>query len=273
MSHLHISIVTYAPDLSLLNQVLAHLGCALHHARQRCLFTEAHLIIVDNGPGTTWHESLQRVLDSIDLSATMQLLSGHDNIGYGAGHNLALQQSQGDYHLILNPDVLLQEDALSNGLAFLAEYPEVGLVTPMAWDEQGQRQYLCKRYPTVLDLAMRGFAPAGLRRRLQARLDRYEMRDQIDQAVFWDPPIVSGCFMLCRRAVLDQIQGFRPDYFLYFEDFDLSLRLAEVARLTYVPTVRIIHLGGYAARKGVRHIGLFLRSAVIFFHQHGWCWW
>ncbi|MBZ4193407.1 MAG: glycosyltransferase [Candidatus Contendobacter sp.] len=273
MTRLGVSIVTYAPNLPLLTQVLAQLGQALRHARQHGELTEARLILVDNGPGSGWREPLQQLLETTAGSVPFELLTGHGNLGYGAGHNLALQRSTADLHLILNPDVLLEEDALSVGLAFLAAYPEVGLVTPAVWDPAGQRQYLCKRYPTVLDLALRGFAPAGLRRWFQARLDRYELRDQIGDALFWDPPVVSGCFMLGRQASLAQVGGFRPEYFLYFEDFDLSLRLAAVSRLVYVPQIRIVHWGGHAARKGVRHISLFLRAAARFFQQHGWRWW
>jgi hypothetical protein len=297
---LSIAIVTHAPDLNLLATVLERLDRALRHARQRELVGEARLVVVDNGPGTDWREPLQRLLKEAALPATVDLVSGHGNVGYGAGHNLALVRvadslipnpehspsplvgeawgrgsgrSPVAYHVILNPDVLLEEDALSEGLAFLAAHPEVGLVTPAAWGQDGQRQYLCKRYPTVLDLALRGFAPAWLRRRFQARLDRYELRDQTGDAVCWDPPIVSGCFMLCRRAALDRVGGFRPEYFLYFEDFDLSLRLAAVTRLAYAPAVRIVHLGGHAARKGLRHIRLFVRAAAMFFNRHGWRWW
>ncbi|MBK8536006.1 MAG: glycosyltransferase family 2 protein [Candidatus Competibacteraceae bacterium] len=268
-----ISIVTYAPDLALLATVLDHLGRALRHASRLELPTEARLILVDNGPGTTWRQPLQQMLDAAALPARVDLLSGHGNIGYGAGHNLALNLGDSAYHLILNPDVWLKQDALSEGLAFLTVHPDVGWVAPAAWDEAGRRQYLCKRYPTVLDLALRGFAPAWLRQRFQTRLDRYELRDCTGDAVFWDPPIASGCFMLCRQAALNRITGFSPDYFLYFEDFDLSLRLATVSRIVYVPTVRIVHFGGHAARKGIHHIGLFLRAAMLFFNRYGWRWW
>ena len=273
MVSLSVAIVTHAPDLTVLAVVLERLGEALRHASQHGWLAEARLVLVDNGPGTGWRESLRRLLDAAALPATSELLSGHGNVGYGAGHNLALRGCGSDVHLILNPDVLLEEDALSAGLAFLAACPEAGLVAPAVWDGDGRRQYLCKRYPTVLDLALRGFVPARLRRWFQARLERYELRDQIGDAVFWDPPIVSGCFMLCRRVALDRVGGFQPEYFLYFEDFDLSLRLATAARLAYVPTARIVHLGGQAARKGVRHIGLFLRAAATFFNRHGWRWW
>ena len=271
---LSIALVTYAPDLAVLTSVLEHLSEALRYAEQCGLLTEARLTLVDNGPGPGWREPLQNLLDAAQLPVTVELLSGQGNVGYGAGHNLALWHSgSSDFHLILNPDVLLEEDALSEGLAFLAAHPDAGLVAPAAWDGQGRRQYLCKRYPTVLDLALRGFAPASLRRRFQARMDRYELRDRTGDEVLWDPPIASGCFMLCRRAALERVGGFRPEYFLYFEDFDLSLRLAAVTRLVQVPAVRVVHLGGNAARKGTRHIGLFLRAAAMFFNRHGWQWW
>ncbi|HOB61724.1 MAG TPA: glycosyltransferase [Candidatus Competibacteraceae bacterium] len=270
---LAVSIVTYAPDLAVLTAVLERLDQALRHARQGGLLEQARVIVVDNGPGSGWREPLQAALAAVQPSATVEVLSGHGNVGYGAGHDLAFQACREPIHLILNPDVLLEPDALSAGLVFLAAHPEAGLLSPAAWGENGQRQYLCKAYPTVLDLALRGFAPTGLRRRFQTRLDRYELREWTGDQPFWDPPIVSGCFMLCRRTALEQVGGFRPDYFLYFEDFDLSLRLAAVTRLASVPTMRVVHLGGHAARKGMRHIGLFLRAAALFFHRHGWRWW
>jgi GT2 family glycosyltransferase len=173
---------------------------------------------------------------------------------------------------VLNPDVLVAKDCLTEALLFLIAHPEVGLLTPAVVDGEGSRQYPCKRYPTVLDLFLRGFAPSFLRRLFQKRLDHYEMRDVIGDEVVWDVPIVSGCFMLFRHWVLKQLGGFSSAYFLYFEDFDISLRTARVARIAYVPKVRITHFGGRAADKGWRHISLFLSSLVTFYKQHGWRW-
>jgi GT2 family glycosyltransferase len=67
--------------------------------------------------------------------------------------------------------------------------------------------------------------------------------------------------MLCRTRELKNIGGFSPEYFLYFEDFDLSRRLEKKVLL---PTMKIIHLGGNTARKGLKHIKLFLKSYLIF---------
>lgn len=46
----------------------------------------------------------------------------------------------------------------------------------------------------------------------------------------WDPPIVSGCFMPFRTDVLKSLGGFDPRCFLYFKDYDLSLRTGSVTR-------------------------------------------
>ena len=68
---------------------------------------------------------------------------------------------------------------------------------------------------------------------------------------------MSGSFMLLRRKVIESTGGFDPAYFLYFEDFDWSVRLNRITRSAYVPTVRVVHHGGGAARKGWRHIVAF----------------
>lgn len=175
----------------------------------------------------------------------------------------------GDYHLVLNPDVEMAPDALEKALAFMEAHPECGLLTPLVYGTDGKRQFLCKRFPSVLDLALRGFAPSLLQQLFKKRLDRYQMADMPEDAVFWDPPIVSGCFMLFRGDVFKALHGFDPDYFLYFEDFDLSLRTAQISRIAFVPQVRIIHGGGYASRKGAWHIWQFVKSGLTFYRKFG----
>lgn len=50
------------------------------------------------------------------------------------------------------------------------------------------------------------------------------------------------------------------------------MRTGEYGYIAYVPDVRIVHYAGGAARKGVRHVYLFIRSAMTFFSLYGWKW-
>jgi GT2 family glycosyltransferase len=272
---LSVSIVVFRPDLKQLADTLRSLGVAAERAREAGALGRVELWLVDNGGALAagLEDTLAAALGRFVPWLSVEVLSSHGNVGYGRGHNLAITRTGAGYHLVLNPDVILESDALLEGLRHLESHPEVGLVTPRVYDTTGERQYLCKRYPTVMVLALRGFGPAPLRRRFGRMLDRYEMRDLPDDGPTSPIPIASGCFMLCRRKALAAIGGFSPEYFLYFEDFDLSLRFARQAAIAYVPAVRIRHAGGDAAGKGWAHRGMFIRSALTFFRRHGWRLW
>lgn len=267
---LSVSVVVYRPDISELRATLISLGAACDMLAARSGRTPVHLYLVDNG-GLPDLTSTLEVLGAQNITST--IITGHGNVGYGRGHNLAIARAAGRYHLVLNPDIDLAPDALVRALEFFEAHPESGLLTPWIGDENGQQQYLCRRYPSLMDLFVRGFLPVRVRRLFARRLARYEMRDLINERdIVWDPPIVSGCFMLFRTTVLRQLDGFDARYFLYFEDYDLSVRAHDVSRVVYNPSVRVLHHGGGAARKGSAHIRMFGVSACRFFNRFGWKW-
>ncbi|KAG0187765.1 hypothetical protein DFQ28_005850 [Apophysomyces sp. BC1034] len=226
---LSISIVVYRPDAQLLERTLASLAvaCEMLHRRDPCLPLAVY--IIDNG-GFAEVPAKLGLLTRRGIDC--RVVSGHGNVGFGCGHNLAIECTLSCYHLILNPDIDLDPAALSEALDFFAVHPEAGLLTPRIGDADGHLQFLCRRFPTVLDLFVRGFLPVRMWARFGHRLARYQMCDVINERdVVWDPPIVSGCFMLFRTVLLKQLGGFDPRYFLYFEDYDLSLRTHELARV------------------------------------------
>ncbi|WP_027816691.1 glycosyltransferase family 2 protein [Paraburkholderia bannensis] len=265
-----VSVVVFHPNQQLLARTfdsLAKAGAALVRARPDlsiCLF------LVDNGGMPDVRDNLA-VLSQAGIGSTV--LSGQGNVGYGRGHNRAIEQVASRYHLVLNPDVDLEPGALLEAIEFMDAHPDAGLLTPAIVDDEGHLQYLCRQFPTIIDLFVRGFLPRAARRPFQARLARYEMRAQINERdTIWDPPIVSGCFMLFRTDVLKKLMGFDARYFLYFEDYDLSLRTHDVARVVYAPAVRVLHHGGGASRKGMAHIRMFAASAFKFYNRFGWKW-
>ena len=194
------------------------------------------------------------------------------NNGFGAAHNRALEQAGSDYHLILNPDVELAADAIHSALKHLREHPEVVLASPSGTNDRGDNQYLCKRYPSVLVLALRAFAPLFLRKWFAGPLYEYEMRNMVVADLVAEVPLVSGCCMFVKTDAMLRAGGFCADYFMYFEDYDLSLRLADLGQVHFMPQVHIVHHGGYSARKGWSHIVMFARSGRRFFQTHGWRW-
>lgn len=281
-TQLTVSIVVYSLDRPVLLNTLQSLALAIESARQSGELDSADVFLVDNG---NQRESLQALANQVQTDTPIEILSGHGNIGYGQGHNLVINRpalprespgslplnDQGAF-LILNPDVVLEATTLIQGLQFLKSSPHTVAVAPAIRNEQGEPEYGCKRYPSILDFLLRGFAPQSLRNKFSSRLAHYEMHDLADDQPSKGILIISGCFMLFRCQQLKQLKGFDPRYFLYFEDFDLSMRAQKMGTLAFLPAMQIVHLGGRSARKGWRHIGLFARSAVQFFSTHGWRW-
>lgn len=257
---LTISIVTFNPDFDELKKNLDSLTTALDKFAPES-FT---ITVVDNSPRNDVALYLLRNYPELRI----KVIYGQGNIGFGQAHNIAMTY-MGEFHLILNPDIQLNQDSLINALAFMRSNENCELLSPYTEWPNRQRQYLCKRYPALFDLMLRGFAPKIVQSLFSKRLARYEMQAETQQAVYWNPPIVSGCFMFFRASILERVNGFSDKYFMYFEDFDLSLRVHDFGDIAYVPTVRIVHAGGHASKKGFWHIKIFIMSARIFYRAHG----
>jgi GT2 family glycosyltransferase len=57
--------------------------------------------------------------------------------------------------------------------------------------------------------------------------------------------MVSGCFLLMRRSLWEELGGFDLSYFMYGEDADLCLRARALgARCVICPEAEIVHYGG-----------------------------
>ena len=260
---LSISIVVYRLDEAELTLNLRTLRLAC----ERAALTDVALTLIDNSEQSTQAEALHAVAERTGWPLA-QVLSGHGNVGYGAGHNLAIRATTKRAHLVLNPDVELDANALRSGLATLA-LPSVLLVGAVGRNSDGELGYLSKRMPSVWTFFLRGFAPAWLKRHFDAQLAYYEYRDLSNDCVS-DVILVSGAFMLCRTDALRAVGGFDERYFLHFEDLDLSLRLAKQGRVVSDPCVTLIHHGGNSASRGLNHLRVFVRSGVRFFNTHGW---
>lgn len=170
---------------------------------------------------------------------------------------------------MLNPDLFIEQDVLTIAINFMQDNPDVSLLIPFVYGEDGERHYLCKRNPTLFIMFLRSFAPAWLQSCFTSKLTEFEMRD-----CNYDEPIepvqfLSGCFMFFRTRILKQLKGFDPDYFLYFEDADIGRRMIKVARVVYVPSVRVVHQWARGTHKNIRLRMATIWSALIYWKKWG----
>jgi GT2 family glycosyltransferase len=273
---LDVCVVIYQSDLDWLSRTLTSLAASISEAIAQSVVSTCRITIVDNAAAAFDKEALRltnlvdAALGGVNALLTHSILRAPSNRGYGAGNNAALKNSDADYVLVLNPDVQMTTDSIVNAINYLVQQPACGMVTPIATSLDGCAQYLVKEYPDVTTLLVRGFAPKWLKMLANRRLSRYDRSVIAHDAALQNAVIVSGCCMFVRGDVWLRVGGFDEKFFLYFEDFDLSKRVADVSRIDRLASFQIIHAGGNASNKGAKHIALFVQSAVRFFRKHGW---
>ena len=272
--NLSVCVVCYHTPESQLRRLLDSLIVSAQYLAHQQPASVSNLFLIDNSEFPKVSKELFRGYEAAmgKLGISLTLNHGQGNVGYGRGHNIPINELNSDYHLILNPDVVIKENALHNALKKFRDDRTIKLLSPNATDKDGKKLFLCKRYPSVLTLALRAFFPRPLKAIFSRKLSHYEMRDLSQTNYTAGIPLISGCFMLAETSSFTSIGGFDEHYFLYFEDFDLSIRMGGLGEVIYAPDVEITHDGGNTARKGIWHIRKFIESALQFFNSHGWRW-
>ena len=226
--------------------------------------------IIDNSPNDKWRVMETEYANIADNAGTKIRYIHNQNLGYGASHNLAMQEAIEDgsvYHVVLNPDIYFEENVLSSLINFMDKNSDTAYVLPRVEYPNGELQYLCKLLPTPVDLIFRRFLPKGWGKN---RDDRYCLKSSGYNKVM-NPPCLSGCFMFMRLSILQENNIFFDDgYFMYCEDFDLIRRLHRVAKTLYFPDVTIVHDHARESYKSKKMLWAHIRSAVRYFNKWGW---
>lgn len=218
--------------------------------------------ILDNSPKPIEHFPFKH--------PKINYIHNQQNLGYGKAHNIALQSNEiaSEYHIVMNPDILLQPNAIESLYDYMESMPNSALVMPQVLYPDNSMQYLCKLLPTPLDLIFRRFIPqnSSLYKRMQLR---YELRDK-DFNQTMQVPNLSGCFMFLRKSALKYTGVFDERFFMYLEDTDLCRRIHMQFDTIYFPKAQVLHDYKKGSYKQLRLLMYHIVSAVKYFQKWGW---
>lgn len=188
------------------------------------------------------------------------------NRGYGSGVNSAIAALDDsiEWVLICNPDIILEAGAV-RGLVERGESDErIAAVGPMVLSPEGVTYPSARAIPSLRTGI--GHALFGTIWPANPWTRAYRSENQ-QPTVSRDAGWLSGACLLVRRRIFVQLGGFDTDYFMYFEDVDLGLRIGRSGyRNVYEPSAHVIHLGGHSTGGGHAHgmIRAHHRSARLF---------
>ncbi|MGD6856666.1 glycosyltransferase family 2 protein [Bacillus infantis] len=212
--------------------------------------------------------SSDRTLEIINTNySNVNVIKMENNVGYGSGHNAAIQKVESKYHFIINPDIKFDNNLIENITSYFERNKDVVLCIPNIHDINDELKYPPKKDPTIRYLVGRYFSSFG--RTFRKWADDYECKN-INLAAPVEIEFCSGSFMVARSDLLKEIEGFDSRYFLYFEDADLSRKMREYGKVVCNPNYSVQHEGKRDSHKSIKGLKMMLSSMVRYFNKWGW---
>ncbi len=193
---------------------------------------DAGVVVADNGSTDASIEMLRRDFPQVELVLLDK------NYGFAGGYNLALEQIDAEYFVLINSDVETPRGWLEPLVKELDEHPDVAAVAPKlhALCEPGKFEY-AGASGGYIDYLGYPFCRGRILRRTEQDHGQYD--DARD--VFW----VTGAAFCCRSEVFRALGGFDADFFAHMEEIDLCWRMQLAGwRVRIVPQSVVRHLGG-----------------------------
>lgn len=206
------------------------------------------LYVIDNA-------SSDGTADLIEKSGQAAVIRNSKNLGFGAAHNVVLNHELGKYHFVINPDITVTSDVLSDMVDYFENNPDVVMAMPKILNTDGTEQKLPKERPSF------------------KRLFLGRLSDKIRSEYVWaDKDITepceikfcTGCFFCIRTDVFKKLLGFDKRYFMYLEDADLALKAKRKGKVMLLPQFNVTHAWERESAKSLKYLLIHIISCFKF---------
>ncbi|MGQ9819996.1 MAG: glycosyltransferase [Candidatus Kapaibacteriales bacterium] len=197
------------------------------------------------------------------------LIQLNENLGFGRANNFAFTIAKGKYFLLLNPDTIVEEKTLQTIYDYMVLNPNVGICGCKILNPDGTLQLACRRgFPTPWVAFTKLFGLQSLFPKSQLFGKYNQTFRNPNESYFVDA--ISGSFMFVRKEVVEQINGFDEDFFMYGEDLDFCYRASLVGwKIAYLHTTSIIHYKGRSTKRSrIDEVTKFYEAMDVFARKH-----
>lgn len=222
---------------------------------------DAEIFVVDN------HSSDGSLEYLVPKFPAVHFIANQKNIGFSRANNQAIEQAQGEYVLLLNPDTVLGENTLAGVCRFMDENKQIGAVGVKMLDGLGRFLPESKRgFPSPWNSFTKISGLARLFPHSKV-FGGYHLR-YLDENETHEVEVLAGAFMMLRRETIEKSGSLDNRFFMYGEDIDLSYRINQAGYSNFYFPEPIIHYKGESTQKDIRYVKHFYEAMLIFFNKH-----
>ncbi|MBQ8267788.1 MAG: glycosyltransferase family 2 protein [Clostridia bacterium] len=206
------------------------------------------LYVIDNA-------STDGTAEAIEKSGQAVVIKNDKNLGFGAAHNVVLNQTIGKYHFVINPDITLNSDVISDMVDYFEGHSDVVMAMPKILNTDGTEQKLPKERPTFKRLFLGRLSDKVRGEYVWADKDIKDVTDII---------FCTGCFFCIRTDIFKKVCGFDERYFMYLEDADLALKAKSKGGVVMLPQFSVTHAWERESSKSLKYLIIHIISCFKF---------
>ncbi|HUU99555.1 MAG TPA: glycosyltransferase family 2 protein [Bacteroidales bacterium] len=211
---------------------LLYLKMFLHGVVEHSVDNETIVCIADNGSNDG---SVDWISENF---ADIRLLRLEKNHGYAGGYNLALDQLDARYFVLLNSDIEVTPGWLKPLISHMDHSSDVASCQPKILSHTNKDQF---EYAGAAGGFIDKYGYTFCRGRIfdVIETDTGQYNDLSD--IFWS----TGACMVVRAEAWKRCFGFDSDFFAHMEEVDLCWRFRNAGyRISYIPDSVVYHIGG-----------------------------
>lgn len=233
--------------------------------------SQINVVVVDNGSSEPFE--LPADLKKVGWIAVIR---SESNLGFTGGNNLgieyAIEHEHVEYIMLLNNDTVVDKLLFKHLHRHLEENVDCGIVCPKIYFAEG-REYFSSSYKSSQLGKVIWFAGGSIDWDNLTAFHRGV--DEVDRGQFVtqkEIEFATGCCLLLKREVIEKLGSLEDDYFLYFEDTDLSMRAKQLGyQIQYCDQAKVWHVnaGSSDGAGSIVHEYFQNRNRLIFFFRYG----
>lgn len=229
-----------------------------------CNPKEFELILFENGSTENFLHSLVEELKS-NNQLNLKFIQSENNLGFGQACNKAAEEAESEVLFFLNPDTLIKNDLLAQlNLQVVPEIYQSNIIAGLKVNSNSLFDFSAGYFPNLFFELLNIFL---LGRFFEAFLIKVKtLFNQKPLLTDW----VMGSAIILRKDLFEKINGFAPEYFLYYEEMDLCKRTKDLGfEVKYFHNIEVIHLGSVGSKKNYYFFTkMFYKGKLIFLKKH-----
>jgi GT2 family glycosyltransferase len=229
---------------------------------------DVEIVVADNGSTDGSVAYLQ--------TQPVRLITLDQNYGFAQGYNLAIEQVNAEYVLLLNSDVEVTAGWLDNMLSYMDNHPQTMALQPKILSWHSKQEVDAGKAPTVR--FEHAGAAGGLmdmlgypycRGRIMGHVEEDHGQYDTILPVFW----ATGACLLTRTRLYKDLGGLDAAFFAHQEEIDLCWRMHNHAQgqgnIVCLPTSVVYHVGGGTlGYESPRKTFLNFRNNLLMLHKN-----